>query len=506
MTTQFCMTMYSLGYDIGSSSIKAAIIETGTGREVGTSFYPDTEMTIHAPREGWAEQDPETWWQAVCKATKKLLQKTSINPDHIGSIGIAYQMHGLVLIDKNKHVLRPSIIWCDSRSVAIGDKALIALGDEYCFNNLLNSPGNFTASKLRWVKENEPEIFEKIDKILLPGDYIAMKLSGEVNTTLSGLSEGILWDFANNDIASKLLDYYEIPKRMIPEVVETFGVQGYLTQQASIEVGLKRGVPITYRAGDQPNNAMSLRVWNPGEIAATGGTSGVVYGISDQVIADKKSRVNAFAHVNHNKTKIRIGQLLCINGAGSQYAWIKKQISQNNKSYAEMENDISKIPVGAEGLRILPFGNGAERMLNNMQTGAQFSNVQFNIHTRAHFYRAALEGIAFAFAYGIKAMTDLGIRPETLRVGNDNLFQSSTFAKTICNVLGCNIEMINTTGAIGAAKASRVGIGEFDSPEEAIDASQTVKIYNPDNAVDQFNEAYENWESTLNNLLNQYQN
>ena len=410
------MLKYSLGYDIGSSSIKVAIIETSTGKVVASTYYPETEMEMSAINEGWAEQHPDQWWDAMCKATHILFQKSSFEPAQICSIGIAYQMHGLVLMDKNQKVLRPAIIWCDSRSVSIGEKALKDLGEEYVYNTLLNSPGNFTASKLRWVKEHEPKIFEKIDKVLLPGDYIAMKLTGEINTTVSGLSEGIFWDFNKHSLATELLDYYEIPKSMIPEITSTFGIQGTLHSKASQEIGLPKGIPVSYRAGDQPNNAMSLRVFNPGEIAATGGTSGVVYGVSDQIIADKKSRVNAFAHINHSKTKTRIGQLLCINGAGSQYAWIKKQISESNESYDDMEAKVSKIPVGSDGLRILPFGNGAERMLNNMQTGAQYSNVQFNMHTREHFYRAALEGIAFSFVYGIKAMSDLGIRPVTIRV------------------------------------------------------------------------------------------
>lgn len=493
--------MYSIGFDIGSSSIKAAIIELSSGKEVAMASHPEHEMKIEAPKVGWAEQNPDLWWNSVCIVTNQLLKKTSIHPSSIQSIGIAYQMHGLVLIDKDYKVLRPAIIWCDSRAVEIGEKALSELGHEYCYNNLLNSPGNFTASKLRWVKENEPEIFEKVHKILLPGDFIAMKMTGEINTTKSGLSEGILWDFASDSIAIKLLEYYEIPVEMIPEVVDTFGLQGRLTQDASNEIGLHPKTPLTYRAGDQPNNAMSLRVLSPGEIAASGGTSGVVYGVSDKLLSDRKSRTNAFAHVNHNHLQNRIGQLLCINGAGSQYAWIKKQISLNNQSYFDMELELKNIPIGSEGLLILPFGNGAERMLNNAQSGAHFCNVQFNIHTREHFFRAALEGIAFSFVYGIKSMVELGIKPETIRVGNDNLFQSHTFSMTICNLLGCNIEMLDTTGAIGAAKASRIGIGAFSSPEEAIESTQSIKIYRPEEGIDNYQNAYEKWESTLANFI-----
>jgi len=471
--------MYCIGFDIGSSSVKAALIDQHTGKEIARSSYPDTEMSIHAPQAGWAEQDPNIWWEALSKVTKNLLQENAIKSSEIKSIGISYQMHGLVLIDKDLKVLRPSIIWCDSRSVEIGDRAFDELGESYCFNHCLNSPGNFTASKLAWVKTNEPALYEKIYKVLLPGDFIAMKLTGEINTTISGLSEGIFWDF-----------------------VETFSVQGKVHASASEKIGLEEGTPVTYRAGDQPNNAMSLGVLSPGEIAATGGTSGVVYGIADSILSDKEMRVNAFAHVNHRKDQHRIGQLLCINGAGIQYAWIKKEMSMANESYESMEQQLSEIPIGSEGLQILPFGNGAERMLRNLQTGAQFSNVQFNIHRKEHFYRAALEGIAFSFVYGIKGMKDLGISPSLMRVGNDNLFQSKTFSQTICNLLDCTINMLHTTGAVGAAQASRVATGNFEKIEEAINTSDVTKVYTPDSDNDLYHLAYANWESTLNNVIN----
>lgn len=495
--------MYSLGYDIGSSSVKVSLVHADSGEVVDLVHSPENEMSISAEHSGWAEQHPDLWWKNVCLGTQNIIKKNNLDPKEIKSIGIAYQMHGLVLVDRQLKVLRPSIIWCDSRSVQIGERALSDLGQEYCFDRLLNSPGNFTASKLRWVKENEPDVFERVYKLMLPGDFIAMKLTGEINTTVPGLSEGILWDFKKNKIANRLLDYYGIGEDMIPDIVNTFEIQGTVHQEASEALGIAVGTPVTYRAGDQPNNALSLRVFNPGEIAATGGTSGVVYGVSDSVRSDRKSRVNAFAHVNHRIDNVRIGQLLCINGAGSQYAWIKNQIGSNIQSYTEMEAKIAEIPVGSDGLRVLPFGNGTERMLNNIQTGAHFSNVQFNIHKREHFYRAALEGIAFSFVYGIRAMEDLGIRPETIRVGNDNLFQSRTFAMTICNLLGCSIEMMNTTGAVGAARASRIGIGECSSPEEAIDASQVVKKYSPDDSSRKYHQAFTNWERTLVKILNQ---
>lgn len=493
--------MYLLGYDIGSSSIKAALVHADSNEQVAVVQSPESEMEILSPHPSWAEQHPETWWNQVCLATKKLLQKTGVSPSEIKGIGIAYQMHGLVLIDKNQEVLRPSIIWCDSRAVEIGNLAFAEIGEKKCLSHLLNSPGNFTASKLKWVKDNEPEVFEKIHQVMLPGDYIAMKLTGEVMTTPSGLSEGILWDFKKNDVADLVLNHYGIDKKMIPSITPTFSRQGKLTKQAAEETALTAGTPITFRAGDQPNNAMSLNVLSPGEVAATGGTSGVVYGVVEKPNYDPQSRVNGFAHVNHQIDGNRIGILLCINGAGSQYSWAKHQVAPEQTSYDDMENQAATIPPGADGLRILPFGNGAERMLCNREIGSQINNLNFNRHTRAHFYRAALEGIAFSFTYGMNILKKMGLNVSVMRVGNDNLFQSKIFSNTISNLIGSRIELIETTGAIGAAKAAGVAIGHYGSISEAMQGTKLVGVYEPIKNIEKYQEAYAMWEADLKAVL-----
>jgi xylulokinase len=396
--------MYLLGYDVGSSSVKASLIDTATGRSVASAFNPKKEMIISANKQGWAEQDPEIWWSNLKLSTNEVLQVAEIDAATIRAIGISYQMHGLVMVDKNHELLRSSIIWCDSRAVDIGEMALGQLGKERCLAHLLNSPGNFTASKLRWVIENEPEIFEKTHKIMLPGDYIAMKLTGELNTTISGLSEGIFWDFNENSLAGFLLEHYGIPEQMIPDIVPTFTEQGRLTASVAEELGLLKGTPVSYRAGDQPNNAFSLNVLNPGEIAATAGTSGVVYGVSDEVKFDPESRVNTFAHVNHSPELNRLGVLLCINGVGIQYSWLKKYLTVREANYPMLNDMAAKIPEGSEGVMVLPFGNGAERMLNNRETGASIHRMNFNTHNDAHLVRAAQEGIVYSFHYGMEIM------------------------------------------------------------------------------------------------------
>ncbi len=493
--------MYLLGFDIGSSSVKAALVEADSRSSIKVVQSPDTEMVIDAPESEWAEQDPEVWWQNVCQATRKLLQSTDINPGDIGGIGISYQMHGLVLVDQHQQVLRPSIIWCDSRAVSIGDQAFADLGAEKCLSHLLNSPGNFTASKLKWVQQNEPEVYQRIDKILLPGDYIAMRLTGEICTTVTGLSEGIFWDFKKNKLADFLIDYYGFDRSVIPEIRPTFSNQGTLKEEVAGLLGLKPGIPVGYRAGDQPNNALALNVLKPGEIAATGGTSGVVFGVVDRPVFDSEVRVNGFAHVNHMAKKPSIGILLCINGAGIQYSWMKHNLAGGKVGYTEMEQLASGVAIGSDGLRVIPFGNGAERMLGNKNPGAQILNLQLNKHSAAHMYRASLEGIAYSFAYGVNILKEMGLAVEVMKVGNDNLFQSAIFSTTVASLLDCEINLVKTTGAVGAAKASGVAAGVYGSIEEAMGDLRVLQQYAASEESDKYRQGYELWKADLEQLL-----
>lgn len=492
--------MYLLGYDIGSSSIKAALVEVDSGKTKCIVQFPEKEMKIISKQNDWAEQDPELWWKYVCESTEKLLADSGIDSSEIQSIGIAYQMHGLVLVDKDLNSIRPSIIWCDSRAVDIGNEAFRALGEDYCVNNLLNSPGNFTASKLKWVKENEPAVFNRIYKAMLPGDFIAMKLTGEVNTTVSGLSEGIFWDFKNKEIARPVVNYFGFDEDILPEIVPTFSVHGQLSKKAAEETGLAPGTEVAYRAGDQPNNAFALGVNNPGEVAATGGTSGVVYGITDQPVCDTKFRVNTFAHVTNSHEKFRAGVLLCINGAGITYSWLKNQIAESGSTFEQMEKLAAQVPANSEGLRVISFGNGAERILQNINVGANIINLNFNRHGRSHLFRAGLEGVAFSFVYGMEVLKELGIGISSMRVGNDNLFQSKVFSETITGLLDCTIDVISTTGASGAARAAGFGSGIYASIDEAARLETSVKKYET-GKIPELNEGYELWKADLMRLV-----
>ncbi len=495
--------MYLLGYDIGSSSVKASLVDAHTGRCVAQASYPESEAPIAAPQRGWAEQNPEDWWRYVKQATAQVLYDSRVASEDIVAIGISYQMHGLVVVDRDQQVLRPSIIWCDSRAVALGEEAFHALGENYCLEHLLNSPGNFTAAKLAWVKRNEPEVYERIDKFMLPGDYIAMRLSGQAVTTASGLSEGILWDFKDNCVSQSLLDHYGIDSSLVATVKPTFGMQGIVSAQAAAETGLAQGTPITYRAGDQPNNALSLNVFNPGEIASTAGTSGVVYGVLGEVNHDPLSRVNPFAHVNHTAQSPRLGVLLCINGTGILNSWMRRNVADANMTYPQMNDLANTAPIGCNGLSIIPFGNGAERMLENRQPGCSMHGIDFNHHSKAHLLRAAQEGIVFSFMYGIEIMEHMGMKVNRIRAGHTNMFLSPLFRQTLANVTDAPIELYDTDGSVGAARGAGIGAGIYADHNEAFAALQQLAVVEPNAEQRQATlDAYNLWKQRLSRIEN----
>ena len=493
--------MYYIGYDIGSSSVKVALVEATTGKNIIIINEPQEEMGITSYHKDWAEQNPELWWEYCCNATKRAIKEANIDVTKISGVGISYQMHGLVVVDKDGNSLRDSIIWCDSRAVEIGNIAFTEIGEQKCSEHLLNSPGNFTASKLKWVKDNEPEVYNKIYKFMLPGDFIAYKLTGAIATTKNGLSEGMLWDYKENTVANWLLDYYGIDTSLTPRIVENFVNQGEINDKGSNESGLPKGIPVIYRAGDQPNNALSLNILQPGEVATTGGTSGVIYAVTDQLKSKETSRINSFVHVNYTDEKPTVGKLLCINGAGIQYRWLKN-FSQGD-SYENMNLKAEKIPVGSDGVVVIPFGNGAERMLNNKNVDSHIFNLNFNKHDHGYLYRAALEGIAFSFVYGMEILKNDNAEIKVIRAGNDNLFRSEIFSNTVATLIGYDIEIYNTTGAVGAARAVGLQDGNYERFGNNILKNDYVMTYPPLQNCEPYIVAYNNWKKKLELIITQ---
>ncbi|RZL46999.1 MAG: carbohydrate kinase [Pedobacter sp.] len=491
--------MYLLGIDIGTSSIKVAVVNVHTQKSVATAQYPEEETEIRSVQTGWAEQSPMEWWHNAQQAILKVNALDLFDPKEIKAIGIAYQMHGLVVVDKNQEVLRDSIIWCDSRAVELGEKAFHAIGHEKSLSSLLNSPGNFTASKLAWVKNNEPEVYNKIDKIMLPGDFIAMKLTGEITTSIPALSEGVFWDFKNDEISADVMNHYGLAYDLIPPIKPLFSEHGHLKDSIAKLLGLTPGIPVAYKSGDQPNNALSLNVLKPGEVAATAGTSGVIYGVSNELTYDQQSRVNTFAHVTYSPEKKHTGVLLCINGTGSLYRWAKHNFAPY-LSYPELNHIAAQAPIGSKGLKILPFGNGAERMLNNKYTGAQLLNIDLNIHNQADIFRAVQESIVFAFRYGLDIMRENGMSPKVIRAGKANLFLSDVFAQTFVDVTGVPVELYENDGSVGAAIGAGIGAGIFVSAEEAFSQHEVLKYLEPKNTV-AYEPIYQDWKEFLEKQL-----
>jgi xylulokinase len=489
--------MLLLGIDVGTSSIKVCVVDAATQKALASVQYPETETSITSLQPGWAEQSPDSWWQHVQQAILKANASGNYHPQDIAAIGISYQMHGLVIVDQQQNILRDSIIWCDSRAIELGNKAFDAIGRQKSLAQLLNSPGNFTASKLAWVKEHEPEIFAKVDKVMLPGDFIAMKFTGTATTSASALSEGVFWDFVNHELSKDVIEYYGFSSDLFPPVQPVFSVHGIVLKDIADKLSLKPGIPVSYKAGDQPNNAFSLNVLNPGEIAATAGTSGVVYGVSDEIKYDPQSRVNTFAHVNHSKDLTRLGVLLCINGTGILNSWVKKAAFEST-SFNEINAEANRVPIGSEGLSILPFGNGAERMLGNKNINSTISGLNFNMHSKAHMARAAQEGIVFAFQYGMEIMKQTGIDPRMIRAGKANMFLSPIFRNTLASVSGAVIELYDTDGALGAARGAGIGAGCYLNLGEAFQHLEKLEVIEPDIVnKDAYQNAYEVWVQEL---------
>ena len=495
---------YLLGFDVGSSSVKASLVNAESGKCVASAFFPEKEAPIMAVKAGWAEQEPDSWWQYAKQSLQKIMADSGVKGDEIAAIGISYQMHGLVCVDRDLRPLRPAIIWCDSRAVPYGEQAFKALGADQCLGHLLNSPGNFTAAKLAWVKDNEPEVYSKIYKVMLPGDYLAMRLSGTVNTTVSGLSEGMFWDFKQNSVAQFLLDYYGFDSSLIADIVPTFSEQCVVSAAAAQELGLKAGTPITYRGGDQPNNALSLNVLNPGEIAATAGTSGVVYGVLGEVNYDPRSRVNTFAHVNHGiNAQTRLGVLLCINGTGILNAWMHRNVTPTI-GYAEMNDLAAQAPIGSEGVSIIPFGNGAERVLENREVGCSIHGLNFNKHSQAHLVRAAQEGIVFSFCYGMEVMQQMGMDIRNIHAGRANMFLSPLFRNTLAGVSGATIELYDTDGSVGAAKGAGIGAAIYKDNNEAFATLEKLQVVEPDEAHrSDYLAAYARWKERMERVISE---
>lgn len=467
--------MYTLGLDIGSSSVKACLYDARSFRIVGTSTSPSHEMPITAPEPGWAEQDPEVWWHHTIVACDDLRARHPAAWATVKAIGIGYQMHGLVTLDAGDKPVRPAIIWCDSRAVETGNSITGLIGRQRLLDSNLNTPGNFTVSKMVWMMQNEPDNWSKVAIGMLPGDYIAYRLSGDKTTSKSGLSEMILWNFLTNEIDTLILNNYPSIRAILPKIVPNIGVATSISMESAEMLGLQDDVVLSYRSGDQPNNAFGLGVTEPGSVGINAGTSGVVYAVTDKPVVDVAETFNPFLHVNNNESQKRIGLLLCLNGCGIMNAQIRRLTKAS--SYEMMNEKADDVPLGSDGLQIFPFGNGAERMFGNRNLGASIHGWDLVRHNDAHFFSASLEGIAATLSYGIDHMRSLGVNINKIHAGRANLFLSPLFCELIAAIARVDVYLFESDGASAAAKGAAYGAGLINSTTQPADLLGKPDIY-----------------------------
>jgi xylulokinase len=493
--------MYTIGYDIGSSFVKGVLWDEERGEVAAHVTVPDREMPIRAEKADWAEQDPEMWWEAVKAATQRLIDMVPGAGGRVRGIGVSYQMHGLVLLDRDGKVLRPSIIWCDSRATGMGKELEKAVGEEAVRRQLLNSPGNFTVSKLAWVIRNEPETASRIRWVMLPGDWIAYQLTGMVSTTVCGLSEGMLWNFKDHVPHVKALEAAGADPEWIPPVAPNPGDQGVVGSAVGAEMGFAPGARVLFRGGDQPMNAYGLGVDGPGMWAASAGTSGVLYRVDPVREAEPTGMANRFAHIGHSAENPAIGTLLCLNGAGIAYAWLRR-VMFAGQEYAAINEHVAAVPAGADGVMFHPFGNGAERMLDNRQPGAGWSGIHFNRHGQGHLARAVMEGIVFAFVHGMRHVDPSLPALPVIRAPHAGLFRSELFASMLSTLAGADVQLHAGDGATGAAQGASVALGAsaikaLDS-NAARDEPGVLKTHSPDPSIhDALESAYSRWKDAL---------
>lgn len=293
-----------------------------------------------------------------------------------------------------------------------------------------------------------------------------------------------------------MLEHYGFSASVIPSVVPTFSVQGKLVNDVAADLGLAAGTPVSYRAGDQPNNAFSLNVVNPGETAATAGTSGVIYSVTEKNAYDPKSRVNTFLHVSEGNK----GVLLCVNGTGILNSWLRKNTGAT--PYETMNQLAANIPVGSDGLVVLPFGNGAERILENKEIGASIEGLNFNRHTQSHLFRAAQEGIVFSLSYGFDILKNMGLKTNVIRAGKANMFLSPLFREAFVNTIGAQLELYDTDGAKGAALGAGKGVGLYKTFPDAFKGLHKLHVEEPQKSkTEQYSSAYSAWLKQLNDKL-----
>ena len=473
--------MYFLGIDTSTTSSKALLIDE-KGEVIAVASNPHTLQT---PKPLWSEQDPREWWDAVAASIKSVLEKAGISGERVGAVGLTGQMHGLVLLDGDGKVLRPAILWNDQRTQSQCDEIHRIIGKE----KFIRITGNvaltgFTAPKILWVKENEPEIFAKAKHVLLPKDYVRLKLTGEYAMDKADGAGTVLFDLKARDWSNEVLSALDIPRAWMPRTFEGTEFTSVVNEEAARLTGLKVGTPVAAGGGDQAAGAVGVGAVEPGIVGLTVGTSGVVFATTPSALIEPEGRLHAFCHAVPGMWHF-MGVML--SAAGS-LQWYRDTLAPK-VSFDDLLKEAESIPAGSEGLQFLPYLSGERTPHPDPLARGAFIGLTLR-HSRAHMTRAVLEGVAFGLKDGFMLIQNAGLGTITQVRGSGGGVKGALWRQILASVLEAELVTVNTSegGAYGAALLAGVGAGAWSAVASA--CKQSIRITGSTAPVEKEAEAY----------------
>lgn len=459
---------YLLGLDIGTSGVKALLISV-EGKIISskTESYP-----LATPHSGWAEQSPYDWWEATVKVIEEVVSSTPIGSTQIKGISLSGQMHSSVFLDEKMEVIRPAILWSDTRTSEQCKEIYTKVGGLNQLIDYVSNPAleGFTAPKILWLKENEPENYQKVKYILLAKDYIRYRLTGELFTEVSDAAGTLLFEVIKKRWSTGLLEKLEIDPDLLPPILNSFDLAGRITKPIAEKTGLKFGTPLVAGGADNACGAVGSGIIQEGRVMVSIGSSGVVLAQTDNPQADQGGRIHLFNHACPNSWYM-MGVML---SAGMSYEWLEKKLFNNSLDYPKLDQLAEEIEPGSEGLLFLPYLYG-ERTPHN---DANARGVYFGIsgkHDQRHFTRSVLEGVTFALKDSLELIKDKGVKVKEIRAIGGGA-KSSVWQQILADILGKEINLLNVEEgpAFGAALIAGVGVGVYGSFTEAV--SGIVKV------------------------------
>jgi xylulokinase len=460
-----CIEMKFLGIDIGTSGSRSVVIdENGKVIASATALHED----FASPEIGWAEQNPDDWWRACKETIAKVLQ--TVKADEISAISFSGQMHGSVFLDKADKVIRPALLWCDQRTEKQCDEITAKIGKERLIELVCNPAiTGFTLPKMLWLRENEPEKWARVATVLLPKDYIRLKLSGDKASDVADSSGTLLFDVQNRKWSGEMLSAFSIDEAILPKVYESIEVTGRVSESGASETGLKIGTPIIAGAGDNAAGAIGMGIVEVGKVSATIGTSGVIFAVSDKPRLDLQGRIHTLCHAMPGRWH-NTGVTL---SAGLSFKWFRENFGDGN-SYDELVHEAEKVPSGSEGAIWLPYLMGERTPHLDANARAAFIGITAS-HTKAHFTRAVLEGVAFSLRDSLEIFKESGVEISSIRLGGGGA-KSKLWRQIQADIYGKSVEIIEADegAAFGAAILAGVGVGAWKSVEEACE--KTIRV------------------------------